>query len=599
MKPWRMWPASAVVTAMLLLAVYLMLPGVAFAGAGANTQAPVDGQTGICVTGQVINKAHVGIANLQVSAASPNQPNMTTITAQNGTFSFSGLTPGLWTFQVTVPDAWQAVTPAEFNVELAYGHGSCYPVRFKLNPVGCIVAHKQDTQGNPLPNWAITATGLVDPTGTTDAQGNVVFSNLSPGRYVVSEEVQYGWKAVTPARQTVDVHASVSAADCTQVTFQNEALPTTCITGYKVNDQHQGLAGWNIYAEPASGSGPTFMAQTDSTGAFTFPNLTLGTWRLWEDVQAGWKAVTPSSFDVTLNTAGTVCTVVRFKNRAPDLCASGYKLDEYYRGLVGWTITAAPKSDPTRVMTATTDARGYYRFIGLTQETWVFTETHQTGWMPISASQFEVAIKPNGGSACTQVPTFRNRSPRACIEGYKRDDLQVGLPGWNISLQPVNGGTYQHRWTDGTGHFQFNNLPLGDYWVWEEMQPGWQPVSPPKVRITVDATDTNECAQAEFVNMQVPRDICIDGYKLDTAGGVGLPGFTVTATLATTNTVLTQETDGLGYFRFSNLAPGTYTLKVGELPGWVPAGPTTLTAKVDWPPKLTCTRVKFWDRQSR
>jgi hypothetical protein len=156
---------------------------------------------------------------------------------------------------------------------------------------------------------------------------------------------------------------------------------------------------------------------------------------------------------------------------------------------------------------------------------------------------------------------------------------------------------YQHVTTDGTGYFRFDNLPVGKYEVWEELQNGWTPLTPTKYVVEVVPSDDRVCSRVEFVNKQVPRDICIDGHKLDWYGKVGLPGFVVTAKNTKTGEAMEATTDGIGYFRFGNLAPGTYEISVKEKPGWVPVGAAKQWVTVDWPPKQTCDRVTFYDRQ--
>jgi hypothetical protein len=616
MSTQRLWPVYFVLIAVLIAAVALVLPGASSAGplgaGGEIAGGGVDGggnqpvaKTGICVNGQVIDKAHVGLAGLKVTAETAGLPVLTAESDANGNFTFNDLAPAQYTFRVAVPASWEAITPAEFPLQLAYGHVGCYVVRFKVDPVGCIVVNKTDTQGNALPDWVIHVSGPVAPTGTTGADGSVRFDKLIPGTYGVSEELKYPWKALSPTAQTVKVHAAQDDKDCTAVTFKNELQPTTCINGTKIDDQHRGLPDWNIFAQPTAG-GPLFMTQTGADGSFHFPNLTLGQWTVWEEVPAGWTPVTPAKFTVTLTTAGDKdCVVVRFKNRPPDLCAEGLKVNEKGVGLPDWVISASSLADPATVMTTTTDAQGHYRFVGLTLGTWVFSETHQTGWTAITSDTVKVDV--TAGRSCTQVPIFRNRAPQSCIEGIKRDDPNgkvpsAGLPGWSILLQPTGGGAIQKRITDGTGAFRFDGLPVGDYDVWEQPQVGWEPVSPTKVTVTVAASDEPLCSRVEFINRQTPRDICIDGFKLDSHGNVGLPGFTMTAeylgpSKLVTTTVMTATTDGIGYYRFSSLTPGSYKVSVGEMPGWSPVGASSRTVKVDWPPKYVCTRANFWDRQ--
>ncbi len=583
--------ASFLVFAMLLMFV----PGWAVAQAPAQAAAP----TGICVNGQVIDKNHVGIGpGIQVAASLNGQPGVTVETDAKGNFALKDLQPGLWTFRVTIPDSWEAVTAQEFQAELGFGHSGCYVIRFKLNPLGCILVKKTDVDGKPVVDWLVRVSGPIDPEMKTDANGEAKFTKLVPGTYVVSETVPYPWKALTPTSSVVKVHAAMDDNDCTVVEFKNERQPTSCVTGTKVDDQHKPLADWTIYAQRTDGKSPVFMQQTAADGSFTFKDLTLGQWTIWETVPAGWTPVTPAKFTVTLGTpsAPPECVQVRFKNRPPDVCADGYKVDEHGKGLAGWTITAQSEADPTLSMTTVTDAHGYYRFNGLTLGNWVFTEEHKTGWTALTPDMFKVNITAT--KFCTRVPTFRNQSPRGCIDGYKRDDLQVGLPGWKVWLKPVGGGTAVSATTDGTGYFKFGNLPVGKYEVWEELQPGWIPMTPTKGVYEVVASDDPACVPVEFINKQKPRDICIDGYKLDYYNQkVGLPGWPVTLKNLVTGVELTTTTDGLGYFRFSNLDPGRYQVKVTEQAGWLPVGPLVKEVTVSWPPKLECTTVKFYDRQ--
>ena len=563
-----------------------------------TTTQPANGNTTICVDGQVIDTAHKAIAGLTVLAGDGSAAGQKAVSDENGNFSFDGLTPGEWTFRVEYPDSWDQVTPAEFKVQVDYGRIGCYQVRFKLRPLGCVIVTKVNGDGQPLAGWPVSVSGPVDPEATTDANGAARFDGLLPGSYVVEETVLYPWKALSPTSVAVEVKPAREQDDCAKVEFKNEKQKTSCIIGQKVDDQHKPIAGWKIHARSAEGL-EVDPQVTDKDGNFLFDNLTLGTWTLSEDVQDGWTPITPAEFSVMLTkeSKSPECVTVRFKNRPPDLCAEGYKVDENGVGLAGWTVVAYSESDPALQLKATTDSKGYYRFNGLTLDNWVFEVQPQVGWTAIDTDFVKIPIK--AGEYCTQVPIFRNQSPRGCIEGYKRDgaDRKIGLPGWSISVQPVGGGIITTAKTDGTGYFRFDNLPVGEYEVWETAQAGWAPVTPTKYVVKLEPKDKYTCEPVEFINKQVARDICIDGYKLDEYGKVGLPGFAVTAKNAATGDVLEAKTDGLGYFRFGKLDSGKYEIAVAEQEGWTPVGASMQTVTVDWPPKLTCTTVKFYDEQ--
>jgi LysM repeat protein len=560
--------------------------------------------TRICVEGQVIDKGHRGIRGVTVIAQRGGSAGQGIKTDEGGLFGFTDLTPGDWVFRVQVPDSWQSVTSKEIRVGLAYDHSGCYQIRFKLDPRGCLVAKKTDGNGRPLAGWVISANGPLEREATTGTDGVARIGDLVPGTYLVSDKpgdaipAPWIWTSITPPQVSTEVEAAWSEKGCAVVAFQNAAEETSCITGYKVDDSHKPLAGWKIYARPEGADEPVFNATTAADGSFTFPDLPLGTWTVWEDVPEYWTSITPSQFSVTLENASVRprCTVVRFKNRPPDLCAEGYKVDENGDGLAGWTVLAFSATNPAEVLSTVTDEEGHYRFNGLTLGEWVIRVKRQTGWTPITADS--VTVNLAGGECCTQVPIFRNQSPVGCIEGFKRDNLGYGLAGWNITLKPKSGEPSQHAFTDGTGHYLFEGLPTGKYEVYEELQSGWTPVTPTKYEVELMPRDGQACARIQpFINKQVPRDICIDGYKRDKVDEVGLPDWQVEAKNLATGEVLSATTDGIGYFRFSNLQPGEYQVTMGEKDGWREVGPASRVVAVDWPPKDECMSVEFYNRQ--
>ena len=99
-----------------------------------------------------------------------------------------------------------------------------------------------------------------------------------------------------------------------------------CIMGDKVDELSVGLPGWTIHAKPRDASSPILTTVTDGSGDFHFAGLDVGWWTLWEELQAGWTAVTPAMLDVELS-PGPACAEVRFQNRLA--CAvDAYEVDD-------------------------------------------------------------------------------------------------------------------------------------------------------------------------------------------------------------------------------------------------------------------------------
>ncbi len=120
------------------------------------------------------------------------------------------------------------------------------------------------------------------------------------------------------------------------------------------------------------------------------------------------------------------------------------------------------------------------------------------GQLAISA-----AISAPNSTAVGNTSSALDTAPQqdtGCAEGYKVDDLHVGLPDWVIHAQLVSGGPTYTEVTDGTGYFKFAALPVGEYLFWEEMQTGWAPVTSEKQTAHVLAGD--DCTSIRFKNKQ-------------------------------------------------------------------------------------------------
>lgn len=569
--------------------------------AGSSATQPQPGT--ICVEGYKVDDKHRGVPGFVIYAETKGT-SLKAVTDKNGYFRFDNLTPGLWTFWEEVPRGWEPVTASKFQKELEYGYSGCYEIRFKNKPVpipACLIVSKQDEAGSPLEGWEIKIKpkfGGTWASGVTDKGGQVRFDGLTPGKWLVKEVVPYAWEPKDPktGEAEIELHPMADDQDCGKLVFINRRLPTGCVEGYKVDDQHRPLPGWEVCIYLNSAPAIQFCTKTDDQGYLRFDNLIFGEWIVWEKVQPGWTPVTAEKFPVTVDEE-RVCKQVRFKNRPPDLCAQGYKLDDKGFGVGGWKIRAWPEGHPDLVLQTVTEPNGHYRICGVTLGGWIFEEEHKVGWTATTGEQIAVDVTYPGPGKDVPAPTFRNKPPSGCIEGWKIDDREVGLPLWNITIQNVATGQTWHRWTDGTGYFQVCGLPMGKYLVWEELQSGWKPISPPKLEVSLEPSDEPIIAIVVFVNKQMERDICIDGYKKDIFDGAGLPNWEVKLLDLKGKVLATTTTDGTGYYRFSNLEAGTYVVEETMQEGWWPVSATSYKATVTFPPKFECVHVNFANRQ--
>ncbi len=161
---------------------------------------------------------------------------------------------------------------------------------------------------------------------------------------------------------------------------------------------------------------------------------------------------------------------------------------------------------------------------------------------------------------------FGNFRNDFCISGYKKDNCDSALPGWNITL--TNGSYTKSVLTDGTGKYEFCGLAPGVYTLTEEPQTGWVSVSAP-------GTVTLVCDNATYQNFTNQKLLCISGYKLD-ENSIPLADWNITLTNGSyTKSALT---DAAGKYEFCGLAAGDYKLTEELQDDWVQvSSPGTVT----------------------
>ena len=375
---------------------------------------------------------------------------------------------------------------------------------------------------------------------------------------------------------------------------------TPCIEGHKIDDRHRPLSGWVIHAQ--NGGGSELITTTDANGHFRF-DVVPGTWTLWEDLPAGWEPVTAPRFQVTVPENSNKCVQVRFKNRRL-ACIDGYKKDNYDYGLPGWVINVQQHGGSSQVITATTNGLGYYRIDNLPPGTWDVWETQEEGWASIKPPHVVVDLQsPSQIGKChridfenkqatptpTPTPTATPTPIRGCIDGYKVNDDHIGMGGWTIHARPNAGGEEFTAVTDQTGYFKFDSLPLGDWTLSEDLQPGWATVTPGEFEVPV--TRPGVCERVRFKNRS--PDVCIEVVKQDEQGNK-LPGWTFSAKpKESSQPVYTKATGNDGTATFSGLYLGTWTVTEAHQPGWQPISPSSQDVELSTGDVGTCKTITF------
>ncbi|CAN5605541.1 hypothetical protein BH10CHL1_BH10CHL1_03290 [soil metagenome] len=157
----------------------------------------------------------------------------------------------------------------------------------------------------------------------------------------------------------------------------------------------------------------------------------------------------------------------------------------------------------------------------------------------------------------------------------------------------VNGNPVAPQITDVNGKYLFINLPPGDYYV--QFTPPANYFISPQDQATDDGADSdvNPTSDKTVVTTLVSGENDLswdlglyqgaaignyvwhdkDGNGLQEAGEPGLPGVTVTLYDSAGNPVATTQTDVNGYYGFSSLTPGDYSVQFATPVGYLPTQP--------------------------
>ena len=147
------------------------------------------------------------------------------------------------------------------------------------------------------------------------------------------------------------------------------------------------------------------------------------------------------------------------------------------------------------------------------------------------------------------------------LSGFKFNGSDgSGLAGWNITL--AKGVNQITRPTSGTGFYEFTDLSEGTYTVSEELRAGWMNVSP----ISREVIILGKNEQVNFTNQPIVPTYNVSGFKTNADNGSGIPGWNITLNIGSVQT--STLTNNNGFYNFSGMINGTYTVTEETRPGW-------------------------------
>lgn len=410
--------------------------------------------------------------------------------------------------------------------------------------------------------------------------------------------------------------ASVYAAGSANGSVVTPTNSDICVEGTVIDHTEQPLDDGRIVTATAA-DGTAIATAVDEDGEFSFEDgLYPGRWTFAIDVvKEGeeWEAVTPASFDVTLDYSQSDCYQIRFKLRRV-VTVIVIKIDEDHNRLLDWEIKATPGAGNVFAVPqeATTDANGEAVF-RLSEGKWVFTEypPEDVNYEPVvpTSGRQELEVEAPGPYTIR----FKNRlNIYGCIDVLKQDVPPVGsndtpfpLQGWKINVFKADGSLAASGVTNALGTISFEKLPFGPYTVVEEERVGWESATVSSYDVEL-SSDNSDCVDVVFDNQQAEPQFCIEGRKIDSNGKIGLPGWTITAKPLDKGDEDPDDvvTDGLGMYKFTfsgndYRVPGSrYQIceDYEDVEGWTPRGPTCYTVTLPQEPGA-CVQVSNFENQ--
>ncbi len=388
-----------------------------------------------------------------------------------------------------------------------------------------------------------------EPSTITNAGGDYLFTELTPGPQTVYEVLQPGW---APGTGLAD-HITLDVIDETEVKadffnviaevgdikgtawrdFNGDGLRATDpVTGAFTDNA---LAGWTIYLDTNNNRAFDLGEAsriTDTNGGYAFHSVPSGSQYVAEVLPTGWEASRGFDFQVHITVTTGNESVVDFSNLTPeasdvsgtvfnDLDGNGLRAPTE-PALSGWQIYVDLNEDgslTTGEPVTTSAADGSYTLFAVPRGIQMISQVPDAHWRTNSPAGGTFTIDVLNGVMLTGYD-FANEERIGTLSGTLWNDFNgdgvravsdVALTGWTVFLDGNHNGladeTEPTRTTDADGRYSFVGLPEGSVTVAEIVPTGWEPS--PAFAASVNATiSTGTVTTVDFANLQpVPSTI--------------------------------------------------------------------------------------------
>ena len=268
----------------------------------------------------------------------------------------------------------------------------------------------------------------------------------------------------------------------------------------------------------------------------------------------------------------------------------GYKFNgDGTTGIDNWAITLLSCDSGfiscIQHMSTTTTSSGYYQFLGLNTGYYRVSEETKPDWSNLTPTTIDISLTTSGATSLSNNFTnFQNVSVTACKNIDSDGSLdttsdQTPRSGWTVNLL-TDGVVTNTQVTLENGCYTWTNLgPSHSYSVSENVpSSGWTALTDTLHNFGTAQSGRNE--SFTFINFD---NGYISGHKFNDLNGNGvwdkpteqaIEGWTISARYPD-NSIHTRTTNASGYYSFSDLEAGTYSISEENQTNWNPTTPTS------------------------
>ena len=391
----------------------------------------------------------------------------------------------------------------------------------------------------------------------TDIGGNIIFDNLEPGTYIVTETRAPQGYVLDAVSQT----AVVTSAKMTTVTFENR--PLSGIQIIKKNSETGGVVAGAEFKITKSNGETVGTYTTDSSGTAIAESLIPGIYHITETKAPQYYVL--NSTPQTVEVKSGKLALVEFLNIPYGSLVISKTDKQTGAGLEG-AIFEVKKVSGELIGRFITGADGIVIVQNLVPGTYLVTEIQAPAGYEIDTPPQTIQVGAGSGTGSVSFGTgypegsasmsFVSNNPLGTLEVIKLDkvDRRKALQGATFELRKADGTYVDTQITDISGKVFFGKLPSGNYVITETVAPKGYEIDTVSKNITITAGNP---ASVTFYNNPYSS---IEIIKTDAITHKVLSGAVFEVTRADGSKIGTYRTDSAGKIIVPNLEEDVYII---------------------------------------